>query len=256
MRFLLLCDASQPSKVAPICRKAGLGVEMQSFSNPEYPVRQPDSVELHSAAYHGVHPRSLHGPFGDLSPGSCNPLIRQVTRERFEFAYDYAVRLGAQHVVLHHGYVPHTNTYGGWLRRCVQFWEDFLEDKDPNLAFYLENLLEQEPKLLGEVVGTVDCPNLRVCLDVGHAFCHGKTPVERWIEELGELIGYVHFHDNQGDQDAHLSLGEGRLPLDQICHSLEKNAPGAVWALEVGPENLEDSLFWLESHGYLPVGGC
>ena len=255
MRFLFLCDASQPQKVAPICRKTGLGVEVQSFSNPEYPVEHPDALETHETFYRSISPRSLHGPFGDLSPGSCDRLIQQVTKDRFEFAYEQAINLRAKHVVLHHGYIPNTNTYKGWLNRSVGFWEEFLENKDSSITFYLENLLEHDPKLLKEVLLTFDHPNLKACLDVGHAFCHSKHPVQYWVEELGELIGYVHLHDNLGDQDTHLSLGQGRIPLDQVCYLLERVAPDAIWALEVGPQNLEDSLFWLESHGYLPYNG-
>lgn len=255
MRQLLLCDATQPDKVGEICQRNGLGVEIQAFSNPDYPLREPNAVGYHLSAYKSVTPRSLHGPFGDLSPGSCDRLIRQVTKERFEFAYEYAQKLGAKQVVLHHGYVPGTNTHRSWLRRSREFLVDFLEGKDPEINFYLENLLEPDPELLGAVVREVNRPNLKICLDIGHAFCHGKLPVERWVEELGDLIGYVHFHDNHGDKDDHLSLGKGRIPLDQVCYSLESLAPDATWALEVGPDSLEDSIFWLESHGYLPNGG-
>ena len=255
MRYLLLCDASQPQKVAPICRRTRWGVEIQSFSNPQYPDLHPDGVKLHQTLYEPVQPKALHGPFGDLSPGSCDALIRQVTRERFEFAYAYATNLGVEHIVLHHGYIPNTNTFGGWLRRSIAFWEEFLPSKNTSVTFYLENLLETDATLLGEVLRSVNHPNLKACLDLGHAFCHGKQPVQKWIEDLGEFIGYVHFHENLGDQDTHLSLGKGRLPLDQICYTLEQLSPGAIWALEVGPENLEDSLFWLETHGYLPYNG-
>lgn len=253
MRFFMCCDASQPQIVAPICRKYGLGVEIQSFSNPEYPVKEPAAVQLHQDYYGSVKHRSLHGPFGDLSPGSCDKRIRQVSGERYEFAYHYAQKLEVQHVVLHHGYVPHTNSYAGWLKRSVVFWSEFLESKNPDITFYLENLLEVDPKLMIDVVRSVEHPNLKICLDVGHAFCHGKISVEKWIEELGDLIGYVHFHDNQGDYDAHLSLGQGRLPLDQVCYTLERFAPEAIWALEVDPADLSDSLFWLETHGYFPL---
>ncbi|HKM42615.1 MAG TPA: sugar phosphate isomerase/epimerase family protein [Limnochordia bacterium] len=255
MRFVMLCDASQPQRVAPICHRTGLGVEIQSFSNPEYPSFDPNGVALHHAHYDSVEPKALHGPFGDLSFGSCDALIRNVTRDRFEFAYSHALKLGVKHVVLHHGYIPNTNTYGGWLRRSVDFWNDFLSAKSTDVTFYLENLLEVDAELIRDVLRTVDHPNLKACLDLGHAFCHGKIPIKKWIGDLGERIGYVHFHDNLGDQDSHLSLGEGRLPLDEICYTLEQVSPDAIWALEVGPENLEDSLFWLESHGYLPSGG-
>lgn len=255
MRQIMLCDASRPHKTAPICRRTGFGVEIQSFSNPEYLSERRDGIELHQSLYESVFPRALHGPFGDLSPGSCDRLIRQVTKERFEFAYSRGQMLGVEHIVLHHGYIPNTNPYGGWLKRSVEFWHDFLWDKDSRVTFYLENLLEYDAQLLAEVLETVNNPNLKACLDIGHAFCNSKIGVEKWVEELGAKIGYVHFHDNLGDQDAHLSLGQGRLPLDQICQTLERLAPEAIWALEVGPDYLEDSLFWLETHGYLPVNG-
>lgn len=252
MRQLMLCDASQVEQVAAICHRTGWGVEMQSFTNPEYLSRNEAGVEYHLSQYSGILPRSLHGPFGDLSPGSCDRLIREVTKKRFEFAYKYARLVGANQVVLHHGYVPGTNTPRAWLRRNLEFWDEFLADKDPEVIFYLENLLEPDPSLLGEVVREINRPNLAVCLDIGHAFCHGKAPLEQWVEELGELIGYVHLHDNHGTVDEHLALGEGRIPLDEICYALERKAPDATWALEVGPDGLEDSVFWLESHGYLP----
>lgn len=106
MLHLLLCDASRPQKVAPICRRRGLGVEIQSFSNPDYPLEYTEGIELHQKQYEPITIRSLHGPFGDLSAGSCDRLIRQVTKERFEFAYHHAKLLDVRHIVLHHGYIP------------------------------------------------------------------------------------------------------------------------------------------------------
>lgn len=251
MRQVLLCDATQPNRVGKICARHGLGVEIQAFSNPDYPKQNPKALQEHLVSYELISPRSLHAPFGDLSPGSCDRLIREVTRERFEFAYEHALKLQASHIVFHHGYVPGTNTFQAWLRRSREFWVSFLEQKDPEINFYIENLLEEDPELIAEVVQEVNRPNFKVCLDLGHAFCHGKVSVQTWVEQLGGLIGYVHLHDNNGEQDEHLSLGQGRIPLDEVCTNLERFAPEAIWALEVGPESLEDSLRWLETSGYL-----
>ena len=250
MLEIVLCDASQPRETASLCKRYGLGVEIQSFSNPDYPLRNPQGVHEHRNSYEQVAIRALHGPFGDLSPGSCDRLIREVTRERFEFAYHYAKLFHVSHIILHHGYVPGTNSYRGWLDRSLEFWNRFLSEKDEDICFHLENLLEPDPQLLADVVRQVNKPNLKVCLDVGHAHCHGKISVQQWVEELGELIGYVHLHDNHGDVDEHLTLGEGNIALDEVCYVLERRAPKAVWALEVGPKQLERSLFWLETHGY------
>lgn len=255
MENLLLCDASQPEAVGEICKRKGLGVEIQSFSHPDYLLKDDQGLDKHKRFYGKISPKALHGPFADLSPGSPDRLIREVTKKRFEFAHKYARLLGATHIILHHGYVPGTSGYRGWLKRSLQFWQDFLADKSPEIVFYLENLLEPDGELMGEVVSQADHPNLRICFDVGHAFCHGKIPLEQWVKDLGPLIGYVHLHDNNGDVDAHLSLGEGKLPLDQTCYALKRHAPKALWALEVGPTNLADSVFWLERHGYFSYSG-
>ena len=58
MRFVQLCDASQPV-VAPICGRAGLGGD-QSFSI-QTPLLHPDGVALHQAHYASVFPRRYTG---------------------------------------------------------------------------------------------------------------------------------------------------------------------------------------------------
>lgn len=251
MEYILLCDASQPESAADLCRRYGLGVEMQAFANPDYEENSPDAVLRHNEMYADIMPRALHGPFADLSMGSSDRLIRQVTYERFVYAHERAVQLGADHIVLHHGYVPGTNTPGGWLRRSVELWEQFFQEVDVQANIYLENLLEDDPELLIDVVRTIDRDSLGICLDIGHAHCNSKLPVVDWIVRAGDLIGYVHLHDNHGRNDEHLSLGAGSLPLDEVCSALEQYCPDAIWALEVGPDNAVDSVFWLDNRGYL-----
>jgi sugar phosphate isomerase/epimerase len=226
-------------------------VEMQAFANPEHEVGTPEAVAQHRDAYGDIQPRALHGPFADLSMGSSDRLIRKVTYDRFQYAHQRAVDLGAAFLVLHHGYVPGTNTYGGWLRRSVKLWERFFEETDVQVEIFLENLLEEDPDLLMDVVEAVDRRQVRLCLDVGHAHCHSRVPVTDWIRKAGHLIGYVHLHDNHGRSDDHLALGAGAMPLDEICSALEEYCPDAVWALEVGPDNTAHSVFWLDNRGYL-----
>ncbi|NLM39821.1 MAG: sugar phosphate isomerase/epimerase [Firmicutes bacterium] len=251
MECILLCDASQPESAADLCRRYGLGVELQAFANPDYEQSVPDAVLRHNEVYKDISPRALHGPFADLSMGSSDRLIRQVTYERFVYAHDRAVQVGAEHIVLHHGYVPGTNTPGGWLRRSVELWEQFFDEVEVQAQIYLENLLEDDPQLLLDVVSTVGRDSLGICLDIGHAHCHSRLPVLEWIMRAGDLIGYVHLHDNHGRNDDHLGLGSGSLPLDEVCSALEQYCPDAIWALEVGPDNAADSVFWLDNRGYL-----
>ncbi len=251
MQNILLCDASQPHVTADLCRRYRFGVEMQAFANPEYEQSVPDGAAQHLAIYQDIQPRALHGPFADLSMGSSDRLIRKVTYERFVYAHERAVALGAPYLILHHGYVPGTNTYASWLRRSTKLWERFFQEVEVQTEIFLENLLEEDPHLLVDVVEHIGRSQVRICLDIGHAHCHSRVPVTNWIAQAGHLIGYVHLHDNHGRSDDHLALGHGSLPLDEICSALEEYCPHALWALEVGPDNAADSVFWLDKQGYL-----
>jgi len=58
--------------------------------------------------------RAIHGPFGDLCPGSFDPLVRGVARTRIRQVFPIAERLRAGHLILHHGYVPNTSSPDIW----------------------------------------------------------------------------------------------------------------------------------------------
>jgi len=181
-------------------------------------------------------------------------MVRDVARNRFEMAYDIALNLDISHIVLHHGYVPGTSLPAGWLTRCTDFWEDFLESKSEKMRFPIENMLESDPYLLSDVVTAIDRENVDVCLDIGHVHCQSKVSVLKWIEYLGDQIGYVHLHDNHGEKDEHLGLGEGDIPLVDVCNMLCEYAPGALWAIEAEDIGIQESVIWLKEHGFIDQG--
>ena len=158
---------------------------------------------------------------------------------------------GAAHLIFHHGYVPHTSPSQGWIKRSVQFWQDFLEDKDGTIHIHLENMLEWDPGLILEVVSSINRPILDINLDIGHTHCNSKTPTVKWIEQLGNHIGYTHLHDNRGEEDEHLGLGQGTIPMRDACLALNELAPQAIWAIEAEGEGLKQSLEWLGENGFI-----
>lgn len=96
-----------------------------------------------------------------MCSGSNDKLIRDATRNRFEYAYEKAIKLGINNIVLHHGYVPRTSSYGGWLKRAVEFWKDYLVGKSEEVIFHIENQLEYDPSLLSEVVAGIGAKNVK-----------------------------------------------------------------------------------------------
>jgi sugar phosphate isomerase/epimerase len=249
MKAFLLCDDCHVDAVVSLCQSHGMGIEIQSFFDPELPKENPQSILDHRHAISSIPLRSLHGPFADLCPGSFDIMVRNVARHRFDYACDVARELGASHVVFHHGYVPGTSPGHNWLSRSRVFWKDFLSSAPPGIHFHLENMLEHDPELIVDLVDALSSPVLDVCLDIGHAHCHGRVPVVNWIERLGQRIGYVHLHDNDGESDEHLGLGT--IPIREVCQVLGSYAPNAIWALETRAPGLEQSIKCLEDNAFL-----
>jgi sugar phosphate isomerase/epimerase len=251
MKAFYLCDDTQFAETAKKCVTRGFGMEIQSFYDPSYEPANPDAIALHQQAIAPIQKRSFHGPFCDLCTGSSDPMIREVTRVRYEGAVRVATSLGISQLVLHHGYVPGTNLPANWVKRFAKFWHDFLADKPPDLHFYLENHLDKSPQLLSEVIQAIDDPRVRVCLDIGHAHIYSKNGPIEWVTQMKDMIEYLHLHDNHGERDEHLGLGDGTLPLVDFFSALEELAPNAIWALEANPERFESSLDWLAKHRFL-----
>ena len=63
-------------------------------------------------------------------------------------------------------------------------------------------------------------PPINYVLDVAHAHLQGEE--FRFIEEFGHKIKHVHISDNLGEQDDHLSLGEGNIDWRRITNSLKE----------------------------------
>jgi sugar phosphate isomerase/epimerase len=254
MKHLIICDECRVKEVAPLCKAIGAGIEVQVFHDPRVVENTPAAVEEHKEAIRGILPVSVHGCFGDLCPGSFDSLVRQVARLRIEQSYAVAVSLGATHLVLHHGYAPHTSPPAGWIKRSTEFWREFLAGKNAGIMVHLENMLELDPALISDVVHSIGRDNLDVNLDIGHAHCNSKTDVLKWIERLGTQIGYVHLHDNHGMNDEHLGLGQGTIPVKEVCLALNERASEAIWAVESEGNGMRQSLDWLKENGFLEKG--
>ena len=67
------------------------------------------------------------------------------------------------------------------------FFTEFLEDKD-DLEIVMENVLDEDWRLLLDVYKQVNHPKFKLCLDMGHAHCYSEIPVMEWAEELSPSI--------------------------------------------------------------------
>ncbi len=252
MKEILICDRSNNKEAYSLCKKYGLSVNVDRFSETDIYEDYLEEVEKNLIHYSDVEIVSLHGPYKDLCLGSKDKLIKLATLSRFESAYKISRSMNCPNIIFHHGYIPGTSTPSYWVKRAELFFNEFLKDKADTISIYIENQFEHTPDIISEVVSAVNDKRLKICLDVGHAHCNSKVSVLKWIEQLNHKIGFVHLHNNDGLTDQHLDFTKGTLNFNEICMALEKYAPDCTWAIETNRlEDTEKSIQWLIDHQYL-----
>lgn len=189
---------------------------------------------------------SVHGPYVDLCPSSCDRAVRQAAWNRFHAAWEIAGSLGAESIVFHSDWKPAPYGFGNWIENAAAFWRAFLAEH-PGLRIYVENVYDADWKPLAELADSV--LGLGLCLDVGHAHVHSRIPMEDWIIGLGDRIGHFHFHNNNGKSDDHhgfFHVPEGGMDMKSIFRLAEERLPDADAVLEIPwPDELGETLTWV-----------
>ena len=228
-------------------REFGLGVELAQFCLAENMDKTPPDVQASLDAALEVPRRVLHAPFAELCPAAIDPLVREVAKRRYLQAAALAKRYGAEKMVVHSGFIPLVY-YPEWFApQSAAFWREFLNDVD-GLILCVENVMETSPGALRQVAEQVNDPRLRICFDVGHAFCQGGE-LAPWLDALAPYISHVHLHNNHGSSDEHLGLPDGTLDMAAVIRQLEALAPQATYTLEV--RSARASVEWLLKEGLL-----
>lgn len=198
---------------------------------------------------------SVHLPFHDLHPGAGDVLILAATRERLRRGLELAQVYQPDHMIGHALYADmlYNGRYEQWLETSVQTWSGLLELWPDHPPLYLENVYETSPASLAALLDSLQDLNTGACFDLGHWHSFGagakKNNLSFWIKTLAPYLKHLHLHDNTGEGDAHLGLGEGAIPLDELFMMLESLRLTPTATLE--PHTEEDllaSLYWVFNH--------
>jgi len=178
---------------------------------------------------------TIHATFMDLNPGSVDRVVREATRQRVEQTLDAAAVLRPRVIVFHPGYSR--LTYGSavetWVANSAAFWRVHLPRiREIGCRIALENIFEEEPSTLLQLLERIDDPLVGHCFDSGHFNMFATVSLQQWFAVLGERIVESHLHDNHGQADEHLPVGEGEIDFGLVTALLKQYAPEAVWTLE------------------------
>lgn len=191
---------------------------------------------------------TVHGPFMDLSPGAVDEKIREITRLRFSQVFDVAAVLGPRAVVFHSGYEKwkYAHNVNVWLEGCIRTWPEFIERAAAiGTRIAIENIFEDEPSSLEALMGELGSEHFGICFDTGHFNLFSALPLSMWLEGLGPRIIEVHLHDNRGDEDSHLAIGDGTFDFKGLFGALEGR--DIIYTIEAHtPEDLVKSIRRIE----------
>ena len=105
----------------------------------------------------------------------------------------------------------------------------------------LENVYEHSPEDILILFENLEKQNVGFCLDTGHQSAFSRTSLTAWLDSLGQYLGQLHLHDNNGKFDDHLAMGKGKINFEAFFKALKaiKIAPPVITL-----EPHEDGALW------------
>jgi sugar phosphate isomerase/epimerase len=169
---------------------------------------------------------TIHLPYSDLNLASMNQPIWEETVRQMKACLSLASDF-ARLAVVHPGHLSPLGMQmpdAAWSQNITGIRQicDHAADLDMKIA--VENmvnmpaLLGRHPEEIAGILETVDRENVGFIFDVGHANTNGN--VENFLK-LKDIIIHAHMHDNRGERDEHLPVGNGTVPWNKVAAGLK-----------------------------------
>lgn len=208
-----------------------LGIEYAELVH-QYPAEFIDSeiLESYSLKY------SIHAPFMDVNIASPQDQSRLNSIAQIKSSIDLANEINAEAVVVHPGLISFlANKY--FKKEVYEFANQSIKEigdyaKDLGVMATIENMPNFESMIYQNIVDLNQLlveNEMHMTLDIGHANHVGYAPEDM----IFDSIKHIHVHDNLGDDDSHLPLGEGSIDLKYIINTLESKNYDGIYILEV-----------------------
>lgn len=221
-----------------------IGLEIQDFVEPNLsPENKESLIRQYKEKLKGLEGCiSIHGPFLDLKPSSPDPDIRRISRHKYLEALKVANDLDAEYIIFHSQINPYLNQ--PFLRQlnneqAKEFWHEAISLTSFKGIILLENIFEETPQMLKELIECIDNKRIRVNLDLGHLNL-SKASLKDWLHELYEYIDYIHVHGNNGIYDQHNRPSDDLLK--ELFCSLKEIGKFPLLAMEYKIGDLDEEI--------------
>lgn len=180
-------------------------------------------------------PCTIHAPFGDLAPGGTDPAVLAATRAKLRKAFELIEVFEPVSIVCHLGYEENKHGFRQeeWLASSLETWQGLLAIAEAHrVPVAFENTYETSPDQHRKLLGALDSPYARFCLDVGHVMAFAKNTWRDWLTPLLPWLIQLHLHDNLGNRDEHLAIGEGDFDFAGLFDFLRRSEQRPIITLE------------------------
>lgn len=194
---------------------------------------------------------TIHAPFIDVNIASVSTKSRLNSIEQIKDSIRLANEIDAKAVVVHPGLVPFL--LKDQPEKIYEIADKSIEElgkysADLGVMTTIENMpafesmIYQDMNRLNETVEEFD---MAMTLDIGHANHSGISPDGMYFDS----IKHIHAHDNFGDDDTHLPLGEGNIELKRIIDAFKKKNYDGIYMIEVNDkDSIKKSLEFLKTN--------
>ncbi|MEN8152951.1 MAG: sugar phosphate isomerase/epimerase family protein [Acidobacteriota bacterium] len=161
---------------------------------------------------------TIHAPFLDISTGGYDKEIRDLSLKKLKKIIGLAQEWNSKIVVVHYNYdrMYYREYLDLWLNNAASFFRE-LSDYDAPPLIALENINDPTPFVALKLEEMINRKNIIHCFDFGHHNVFGEISFSEWLFYLrsGRHV-HLHFHDNIGNNDDHLPVGEGNIRWDIV----------------------------------------
>ncbi len=194
---------------------------------------------------------TIHAPFMDVNIAALGSKSRTNSIEQIKDSVDLANDIDASVVVVHPGLIPFLakdmpeeiyKVANNSIREIGEYSKDLGVNTTIENMPAFENMIYQDMNRLNQLLVEYD---MGMTFDIGHAHHSGISPDAMYFDS----IKHIHAHDNMGDDDSHLPLGEGNIKLNDIIRTFEKKNYDGIYMIEVNNEDsIKKSLEYLKNN--------
>jgi len=203
---------------------------------------------------------TVHSPFSDINISSLNKSIRKESIKQVKYTIYAVNEIGGKIMTFHPG--RHSAATNKAKENTKKILFDSLKEiseynEDYGVTIALENMpdtfittMKVSQEIL-EVLENKHLSGIKHTMDVGHLETNNVN-IEHYIHDLKDFLVHIHLHDNLGEFDNHLPLGEGNINFPKIFKALKNiNYSGRMILEMTKTEDILKSREFLRERKYL-----